>query len=483
MNQALLSLYGRLPAGLQNAAVSAWGIRERRRRYGRHFERSLAGLRESEWWPSDQIEAWQVARLREVLTAAFERVPHYRQSFRQHGARPHELRSLADLAQFPLLAKETARERSEQLRDPSFLDSGLRVVWTSGTTGSALGVKLTPEAQQFVWAIAWRHRARFGLALGDPFLTFGARLPIPDPDPSPPLWRWNHAIRQAYLSAHHLTPKTMPAVIDWLQDQRFAFFAGYPSAMYVLASYMDARGWTLRTPPRWVVTGSESLLPHQRVVLERAFGARTTELYGMGEGAGGFSRCHAGRFHLDFELGVVELLPQPAHLAVDPDVRRIVVTGLQNPAMPFIRYETGDLARVARDRCDCGRASPIVEAIDGRIEDYIATPDGRRVVGINQVFKWAPHLREAQVIQQRSNAVEVVFVRGVGFTDGELQILRDELGRRLGSSVTIAFREVDNIPRAASGKMRAVVSAVDPGDHGAGAETKAVRVPWRADFQ
>jgi phenylacetate-CoA ligase len=462
LKEALLGLYGRLPVPLQNASISAWGVYSRRQRYGGRFPGALAELQRSEWWSADQIEAWQTERLREVVTRALDRVPYYREVFGRHGVRPSDLRSLDDLSALPMLTKPMARERSADLLDPSVPSQGLRLVRTSGTTGSALVVRLTPAAQQFFWAVAWRHRGRFGLALGDPFLTFGARLPIPDPDPAPPLWRFNHAIRQAYLSAHHLTNKTMPAVVEWLQEQRFAFFAGYPSAMYVLASYMDERGITLRTPPRWIVTGSESLLPHQRPVLERAFGARTTELYGMGECSGGYSRCPAGRLHLDFELGVVELLEQPPGLASDPDLRRIVVTGLQNPAMPFIRYETGDLARVARGACTCGRASPTVEAIDGRIEDYIATPDGRQVVGINQVFKWAPHLREAQVVQDRVDAIEVHFVPAPGFTEGELGILRDELTRRLGAAVAIHFRPVEAIPRTANGKVRAVVSRLPP---------------------
>src|SRR5207253_2441685 len=121
------------------------------------------------------------------------------------------------------------------------------------------------------------------------------------------------------------------------------FFAGYPSAMVTLARFMLERGLSLREPPRCVATGSETLFADDRDLLARAFGAPVTELYGMGEGIGGYSRCERGAFHVDFELGIVELLPAPE--MSDPALRRVVITGLVNRAMPFIRYETGDHAR------------------------------------------------------------------------------------------------------------------------------------------
>ncbi len=447
-----------MPVQVQNAGITAWGIHSRYQRYGAHFRRSLAWLKESEWWSRERIDAYQRDALRAMVAHAYQTSPYYRRAFDAERARPDDVRTLEDLASLPLLAKATARANAGDLVDASLDPRRLRVVTTSGTTGSPLRVLLTPDAQQLVWAIAWRHRARFGLALGDRFVTFGARLPIPDADAKPPLWRTNHAIGQAYLSVHHLTPATMPAVVAWLDRKRFPFFAGYPSAMLVLARFMADRGLSLRDAPKCVATGSETLAPDDRALLARTFRAPVTELYGMGEGLGGYSRCEAGGFHLDFEQGIVELLPAPE--MSDPAIRRIVITGLVNRAMPFLRYETGDHARITDRACTCGRESPTIESIDGRIEDSIRTPDGRRVIGMNQVFKWAPSLREAQIVQERIDAIEVLYVATGSAPHEELKRVREELGRRLGSAMRIEMRAVDAIPRAANGKLRIVVSRI-----------------------
>ena len=59
----------------------------------------------------------------------------------------------------------------------------------------------------------------------------------------------------------------------------------------------------------------------------------------------------------------------------------VVCTGLQNTLQPLIRYLIGDTARWALERsCPCGRRLPILEGIDGRVEDSCYTRDGRRVV-------------------------------------------------------------------------------------------------------
>ena len=46
--------------------------------------------------------ALQLARLKETVRSAYERVPHYRQKFDAAGVHPDDLKELADLARFPV---------------------------------------------------------------------------------------------------------------------------------------------------------------------------------------------------------------------------------------------------------------------------------------------------------------------------------------------------------------------------------------------
>jgi phenylacetate-CoA ligase len=443
---------------LQNAAISVAGLKWRFERYGGCFPRLLTSLKESEWLDEERISAYQQDRLGAMVRHAFETVPHYREVITAAGVAPEDIRTTEDLARLPILTKESLRQAGTRLRSIAPLGR-LRTFRTSGTTGTPLTIWKTADADRFQWAVWWRHRARFGLTLGDRFLTFGARVPSLAASPRPPIWRTNHAIRQSYLPVSLLTPESVPQVVAWLDRQRFAFFAGYPSGMHVLAREMLEHGLRLATPPRMICCGSESLSPAVAATLRDAFQASVTQVYGMGESAGGFAECEMGRLHLDFELGIVELLPiegQPA----GSTLRRVVCTGLQNLAMPLIRYQVGDHVQVSTSACGCGRRSRIIDSVDGRLEDFVVTSDGRRVFGLNQVFKLARQIKESQVFQDSVEAIQVRIVPSAGYDRSDEPVLRAELQLRLGPAVGITFHLVDAIERTAGGKLRAVVSTV-----------------------
>ena len=156
------------------------------------------------------------------------------------------------------------------------------------------------------------------------------------------------------------------------------------------------------------------------------------------------------------------------------DQRRLVFTGWGNPAMPFIRYEVGDYGRLSPGGCSCGRESACFEAIEGRTEDYVRTPDGRMAIGMNQVFEYAPGAREIQIYQECVEAIEVRIVAGKSYgPDDEAALLR-ELRRRLGDEIQVHFVQVDEIPRTKAGKFRAVVSTLSGRSEGERALTRAV---------
>lgn len=328
---------------------------------------------------------------------------------------------------------------------------------TSGSTGKALKLYSTQQALQFQWAVWWRHRARFGLRLGDPYLSFGARVATSAGQTRPPFWRINRAANQTYLSTYHLTPANLPAILDFLNRTDFDFFAGYPSMMAVLANLILESGARLTNRPKVVVCGAESLLPAQEQLLSRVFGVRVTDQYGAAEGVANLARCEHDRYHEDFEFCIVQTEPNP----LDPaGPRRIIGTALHNPAMPLIRYEIGDLAHLSAEPCPCGRATPYALRIDGRNEDYVRTPDGRCVAGMNQVFKWVAGAREIQIVQNELERIVVRVVRRESYSDADTQALLRELRARLGEAIKIEVEFVDSIERGAGGKLRCVVSTV-----------------------
>jgi phenylacetate-CoA ligase len=456
-NDLLQAFYRKLPVSLQNIAFTLYGVSLHQQRYGTHFRHKLCDLKTTEWWTDTQIEDYQNKMLQEVLHDAYESVPYYRHLFQERGIEPKAIRSMTDLNQLPLLTKQTVQEHEEQLLSQRFDSKSLVHNQTSGTTGKPLTVHLTKEAYQFQWAVWWRHRARFGLRPGDKYLSFGARLPVAIEQTTPPFWRYNRMGNQVYLSTYHLSPKWIPDVVQWLNEEDFDFYTGYPSAMYALATQMKAQGLRLLNRPKHIATGADALLPPYEDAIRDVFGVNVTEQYGMTEACGNLSKCERGRFHLDFEFCILELLPIPG--LEHTDLRKLVFTGLANPAMPFIRYDIGDYGRLAAGPCPCGRASLTLAAIEGRAEDFIQAPDGRLIMGMNQVFKYAAGISETQIVQDKIDEIEVRILPGHNFNQTQdIATLEKELRKRLGPDMKLNFSIVEQIARGPGGKFKAVIN-------------------------
>jgi phenylacetate-CoA ligase len=453
----LETIYRRLPPPVQNLVFSAWGLRSRHVRFGGEFPALLESLEQSDFDGLDAIRHRQAVSFRAMLRHAVSTVPHYGDLRGVENVDGDPEAMLDRLAELPLTTKGSVKASPDRFLPERIPEGGRIAMRTSGTTGTPLTIFQTLHAVRFQWAIWWRHKARFGIRPGEPFLSFGARVPVLGEKPRVP-WRENYALRQTYLVTSLLRGRVLEQAIDLVRRRRFAYFTGYPSAMYVLAREILDRGVDLEHPPRMIFTGSDALTPGFRGVIERAFRSTISDNFGSAEMCGNLSQCPDGRYHVDHELGIVELLPV-AHTD-DSSVRRIVCTGLVNRAMPLIRYDLGDFARVSDEPCRCGRSSPSVLSVEGRAEDFIQAPDGRLVTGLNQVLEWVPELIEAQVRQEEPNVLYVLLVTREPVSKPQRMVLLGELRKRVGEAMDIRLRRVDHIPREANGKFRAVLSAV-----------------------
>jgi phenylacetate-CoA ligase len=434
---------------------SAYGWSLSRKRHSKFFYEQLSQLRETEWWSSDQIEAYQNLQLMQVVKHAYASTPFYKKWFAECGATIDDIKSLEDLKNLPILTKKVVKEFQSEMISNVYDKNKLIKHLTSGTTGTPLDVYFTSEGLAFQQAVWWRHKARFGLSPKDKHLTFGARVPIDEQQSSPPYWRNDIFNNRVYLSSYHIGRSTVKDIVDYLNKSKFVFYTGYPSSMYSLAALMDEMGLYLLNPPRYVVTGSDALLPRYQSLISRVFRSPVTEQYGMTEFAGNLSKCEYGRFHVDFECCHVEHEVQESS-----GLYKLLLTGWGNKAMPFIRSEVGDYATQSQAPCPCGRKSACYDSIDGRLEDYIVTPDGRRLIGMNQVFEYAKNAKQMQIYQSSLDAVEFRIIPDAGFGDADKDALIREFRRRAGSGIQIKFRLVDQMILSSSGKLKAVISEI-----------------------
>ena len=454
--------YQKLPVPLQNVACSYYGWRDSRVRYGPEFHRRLAGLLDSDWWPDADIAAYQDDQVARLVRRAYDEVPYYRDVMKSLHLRPGDIKGRADLQKLPVLDKETVRRAGGRLRSSAVDPRTLLPRHTSGTTGKSLSFSVTRKSIGFQWAVWWRHRQRFGLALDDWHVNFTGKLVVPPAQDAPPYWRWNLPMRQGLVNMHHLTIDKVADVVRFLDRRLYAYYSGYPSVIHALAMAADEAGLSLTNPPRVVVTGAENMLGPQRRDIASLTGAVLTDQYGFSEGCGNASQCEEHVYHEDYEFGAIECV-DPVPLG-DGRVRgRIVCTGFASPEAPFIRYDTGDLGVWAADPepCPCGRRSSILLGIDGRIDQYVLTPEGRRIMRFDYVFKETPNVQECQVVQNELGGIVLRVVRRAAYGVRDERLVAAEIARWVSPALEVEFEYVDEIARTSAGKFRAVVSRLD----------------------
>ena len=323
------------------------------------------------------------------------------------------------------LDKRTIAEAPERFLSDEFDASTLMTIGTSGTTGTPLTVRFTKQYHQMEMAFRWRHKAWGGC----PFLSRGAYVSghpvVPSRRTRPPFWRVDYAERRLLCSSYHLIPAHFPAYAAAFRRFRPDFIHGYPSSLFLLDGYT----------PKALFTASETLLDFQRARIESAFGAKVFNWYGNTEFTCNIIECAHGNLHCRSDYGVLELQDDGA----------MVVTGLNNRAMPLIRYRVGDRAVASVATCTCGCAFPLIESIEGRVEEYVHTPDGRLVGRLDHLFKDVRHVREAQLEQTRLDELVVRLVRTAEFGAHDEAVIRDEARQRLGDGITLRFHFVDVI--------------------------------------
>lgn len=449
----LISLYHRAPPWLQSAATSARGLALRHQRHGRDFHALLAEAERLTWATAEELLAERVRLWDTRLRPVVARIAAY-------GRRDRALDQLA--GELPVLRKADVQGRPEAWVDPLGRHRRWIRAHSSGTTGAGLRFYTTRFAVQRQWAWWWRYRRWHGLDLGEWCGVFGGREVCPPEQREPPFWRVNLAGPSVLFSQYHLTPARVPMYLAEIRRRRLRWLHGYPSLLALLAQAGVDAGLAGTVDVRWITVGAENLLAHQREAIERMFGVPPRQHYGLAEAVANLSECPEGRLHIDEDFSSVELVPDPQR----PGAHRIIGTTLDNDAMPLLRYDTGDVARLPSpfdSSCRCARPGRVVASIDGRQEDYVVLSDGSLVGRLDHLFKDAVHVAEAQIVQDQPGQIVLRIVRGQRYRPSDEQDLRAEARQRFGDRLRIDFDYVDALPRSNTGKLRLVISNLERG--------------------
>jgi len=455
-------IYNFLPVLFQNLACSLYGWLEKKKRFGSRFESAFKSLLLSEWATGKQIQSLKNNQLVETLFLAKEN--EYYKPFMIDVSEKMILENpFYVLSVMPILTKESVVQNCEKIRITSI--TGTSKIKTSGTTGKCLSVYKTTDDFGFQWAVWCRHRNRFGVQLGDVSVNFTGKLVVPTHVKKPPFWRYNFPQKQYLINMQHINAVNIVPIVNFLNSIKPIFYSGYPSIISEVCRLAQEQGMELyeSSRPKVIFCGAENTLENQKSAMVAWTGAKVTDQYGLTEGVCNFSKCEFDMYHEDFEFGHIEVA-EPELLSGGRVRGKLVGTSFKNSAFPLIRYETGDVIVAMPDsyKCECGRLGLVIESVEGRMDDYILTPDGRRIMRFDYLFKDSEHIREVQVVQRKVG--QIIFKCVARGKLDKLQFEADMVNRVkewISPDLEAQFEYVKSIEKSATGKFKAVVNSLN----------------------
>lgn len=455
------TLYDKSPYWLQHVLLNAYAYRVHKERYGKLFNEVYNNLLKSQWYTRDQINQYQETRLKDLVRHAYNTVQFYRDLYDKNGVHPDDINCLEDIKLLPIITREDIRNADDSLLSSNYPKHSLVHGHTSGTTGSPLSFYWDKDTCVYTNAVDWRQKNWAGVHYGERLALFLGRTIVPTKKNKPPFWQYDRIHKTLWMSSFHLGEEYLPYYFKKLREFRPSAIEGYPSTIYILARYLRAAGETF--PVKAVFTSSETLLPHQRSLIESQFESPVFDFFGMAERIAFAGQCaEEKKYHLNFEYAINEIVDSNDKVVEEGGQGYLVGTSLLNYGMPFIRYKTTDVTAIEGDSCSCGRSMLKLQNITTKDEDIVVTPEGKLISSsiLTHPFKPLDNVYESQIIQESIETLYIKIVPREGYNDADSNNLITAIKERVGPSMHIHVELVDEILREKSGKLRWVISKV-----------------------
>ena len=362
------------------------------------------------------------------------------------------------LSCFPIIDKAYLIKNLEQFRNKNVYRVSSR--GTSGSTGQPFNFYRDRFSMAYMDAVMYNAYAWHGIAAGERQARFWG-MPFEGRKRREAILK-DFLMNRIRLSAFNLTDTMFYRYYLKMCKFHPGYLYGYPSLINEFAQFCRDRNYSFQhLDIKAVIVTGEKLVKSQQDVMEDVFDAKVVQEYGCSEiGVVGFD-CPHGKMHVISPNVIVEVVKN-GHAVID-EPGEIVVTELNARSFPFIRYKLGDLGVFRSSSCTCGLSWPVIEIKEGRIDDYIITPEGTKVYDAVLAYTfngYKDYITMFKAVQRKSGDLDIKVVVTDKCNDDVLSRCCDTLKQRISRKININFIKVKKIEREKSGKLRYFVSEI-----------------------
>ena len=230
----------------------------------------------------------------------------------------------------------------------------------------------------------------------------------------------------------------------------------YPSSLYQFATYLLDNGLVPTWNLKGIITSAEMLHSHYRSLAETVFDTKVYNRYGGREVGLIAMECKAGHMHINCRDLYLEI-DSPTPYTIPGD---ILITQLNNYAMPFIRYRIGDIGRLSDEVCPCGNQLPILAELLGRSTATFRTRTGTLIHAgyFTQQFYNVIGVDQFQLIQESLKYCVLKVVINTQWTEATRRYMVRKIQEALGADVIVTVKFEKEISLPTSGKREFTIS-------------------------
>ena len=323
-----------------------------------------------ECMPVEELKAFQLKKLKETVAWVSEKVPFYKNKFKEMGIVAGDLKSLEDVAKLPFTVKNDLRDNYPFGLCAVPLEDVVRVHASSGTTGKPITGPYTAEdLEQWIECMA-RNIYAAGVRKED--MAQNA---------------YGHGLFTGGLGFHQgamavgctlvptgagMTERQITIMQDFKSDALFCT----PSYALTIAERAEEMNVDIRKLPLRVgVFGAEPWTVGMRQEIEERMGIKAMEAYGLTELGGpgvAYDAADQNGLYINEDHFLAEIIdPQTLESLPEGEKGELIFTSLQRRAMAMIRYRTKDITRLWREPGHEGLTFIRMDKIYGRSDDML----------------------------------------------------------------------------------------------------------------
>src|SRR3989344_7843992 len=363
---------------------------------------------------------------------------------------PSKIFSLEEIKKIPFTTKDQLRNCDPYGSLTLPLSEVIEVHTSSGTTGNPVPIFLTKkdlETSNKVLARTWfcngiRKEDVF-MMMGDYGLFTGGLL--------------NHyALTYLSVMVIPIGVSSSEKQIKFLNDFKVTSMAGIASHYFRLIEKMKE----IKIKPsdlnlRIAIAAGEPYSEETRRHFEKSFNCKFMDQYGLAEintGLAGECAYRCG-LHIPHDYVYPEIInPNTGEVLKDGKIGELVLTTLEREANPVLRYRTGDVTSLNHKKCKCGRTTPRIDRIKGRIDDLIFIKGIKVYPNFLESVLW----EMKKIIRPETWMLEIERIRGLDILtlfvkplendkkDKIVDMVKDRLKDRIGLTFNVSFNAKDN---------------------------------------